>query len=558
MALSYVTYPGNGSDVNFSVTFPYIEQADVSVYVDGVLQTVTTHYTWFSSTVIQFLSPPAGGTLIKIARTTQDSARLVDFQDAGNLTEADLDLSANQNFFLIQEGLDNYNDLSMQLAADDKWDAESKVIKNLADPTNAQDATTKTYVDNYLGDTAQAVVTQLANDGDVAQGDAMVALKRTLTGAVASTLHDYHESRFVNAVVDFSVDNTGVTDCSTALQAAVDSISKGVVFLPAGIYLINTGIIVPAQVRIVGESMGSTTVNAGANSMTLFTWAVTGTTKFFFGIERVALSGNAKTSVTGIDIHGTTSSIRASNVGINDMYLTSMAVGIDLELCANVDIMNIQMAACTVGYRQTNCADVDLSMIQVQNGTSYGFHIIGSTGGTAYDEGFRMTNCSTNGQGYGMLAVDMDFGDVAACSFTTCVSGPPCKLENCTQWNFVASEFAAADATPPTYVGLQFDNTCDSCTVNGCNFLLNGYGLLPSGQKHAISGNRFSDNDVRDIFLSNTLYSCVTGNVMASTGPASSLTEAGTSNYNLINGNVSDKTQSKLGANSVVSNTLVY
>ena len=40
-----VEYTGDNSTPAFAMTFPITAAGDVSVYVDGVLKTITTHYT---------------------------------------------------------------------------------------------------------------------------------------------------------------------------------------------------------------------------------------------------------------------------------------------------------------------------------------------------------------------------------------------------------------------------------------------------------------------------------------------------------------------------------
>ena len=58
MAFAIDTYTGNGSTTTFSVTFPYIEKAHVIVTVDGVTKTLTTDYTFPTSSTITFTSAP--------------------------------------------------------------------------------------------------------------------------------------------------------------------------------------------------------------------------------------------------------------------------------------------------------------------------------------------------------------------------------------------------------------------------------------------------------------------------------------------------------------------
>jgi hypothetical protein len=141
MANSYITYTGNGATTNYTVTFPYIAQSHVKVYVDGVLKTLTTDYTWLSSTVIQFVAAPAADTIILIKRESSPTTRLVDYTQPGALNEEDLDTDSEQAFYLAQESNDTANDaLGLDTTTLEYWDADSKQIKNLAEPTSDNDA----------------------------------------------------------------------------------------------------------------------------------------------------------------------------------------------------------------------------------------------------------------------------------------------------------------------------------------------------------------------------------------------------------------------------------
>ena len=164
MALSYVTYAGTGAQVDFGFSIPYISSSDVEVYEDGVLQVLTTDYTWFNSTTIRFNVAPASAAVILLQRATQNSSRLVDFQDAGNLTEADLDLSADQIFYLAQEAIDDAADSNMRKVGSAYFDAESLPIQNLADPVSGQDAATWAYGEANWGGAAAAAAAASAVD----------------------------------------------------------------------------------------------------------------------------------------------------------------------------------------------------------------------------------------------------------------------------------------------------------------------------------------------------------------------------------------------------------
>jgi hypothetical protein len=152
-----VTYTGNGSTTSYAIPFSYIDSSHVKAYING---TITSAFTVSTSTLI-FTSAPANGATVRIERQTPLDARLVDFADGSVLTEADLDRSANQNFFIAQEVADDAIN-NMAVDTDDKYNAQSKVIKNVANPVNANDAVNKTYLENtWLSTADKATLTNL-------------------------------------------------------------------------------------------------------------------------------------------------------------------------------------------------------------------------------------------------------------------------------------------------------------------------------------------------------------------------------------------------------------
>lgn len=135
----------DGSTDQFDVTFPYISQSHVIVFLDG---SATTAFTWLTSTRIQMNSMPASGTDIIITRQTSPTVRLVDYQTGSILSETILDTDSKQAFFLCQEAID-FKELALALSdTNNQWDATNKRLTNVANPTSDQDAVTKHYLEN--------------------------------------------------------------------------------------------------------------------------------------------------------------------------------------------------------------------------------------------------------------------------------------------------------------------------------------------------------------------------------------------------------------------------
>lgn len=105
MALSSVEYTGDGSTQTFSLTFPYLSQDHVQVFIDGAEDTT---FTWATSSSVTLTSVPSNGAVVKISRATP-STPLVDFVDGSNLTEAYLDTATRQSLYVAEETKDAVN-----------------------------------------------------------------------------------------------------------------------------------------------------------------------------------------------------------------------------------------------------------------------------------------------------------------------------------------------------------------------------------------------------------------------------------------------------------------
>jgi hypothetical protein len=225
MAYSFAQYAGDGSNKIFSVPFPYLSKTHVIVSVNGV---ETTAFTWLTSASIQLTTAPSAGAVVDIRRKSSRAARLVDFQDASLLTEEILDQDANQHFYLAQEAFDEA-DNSVQLALDGVFDAESKRIKNVAEPTSLQDAVTKNYVDSTTAASAAAA----AVSADTATTQAGIAATKASEAATSATNAANSASEAAASAASISLPlpvSSGGTGSTTAAAART---ALGVAYGPA-------------------------------------------------------------------------------------------------------------------------------------------------------------------------------------------------------------------------------------------------------------------------------------------------------------------------------------
>lgn len=142
MAYSYREFNGDGLTKTFNIPFVYASTAEISVYVDG---TPTTAYTFTSSNTLALTTAPANGSIVRIQRSTELAERAVDFINGSVLSEEDLDKAFIQVFNAAQEAVDKTSE-TIGKGVDGKFDAQNRVIKNVADPVNDTDAVTKQYL----------------------------------------------------------------------------------------------------------------------------------------------------------------------------------------------------------------------------------------------------------------------------------------------------------------------------------------------------------------------------------------------------------------------------
>lgn len=168
-SLSKIAYLGDGGTGPFSAPFPFLDPSHVYVSVDGV----DVGFSWSGDAVLLDVAAPSG-SVVEIRRETPVEARLVDFTDGSVLTEADLDLALLQQLYIAQEVVDQVDGL---LGRDPLgvFDAGGARLGGLGDPSAAQDAVTKAYVDGLSGVTASTEAAVSAADAEAAQTAAEAA-----------------------------------------------------------------------------------------------------------------------------------------------------------------------------------------------------------------------------------------------------------------------------------------------------------------------------------------------------------------------------------------------
>jgi hypothetical protein len=149
MALTEITYTGDGTDVTFGpIPFPYLEDSDVLITINGV---TTAAFTIDNSTkIITFSSAPANGSTIRVYRNTDNETLAATFISGSAIRAVDLNDNFTQNLYVIQE-IDNnavQTDGSTPFVGDVNMGGYK--ITNLAAPVAGTDAANRSFVEDVF------------------------------------------------------------------------------------------------------------------------------------------------------------------------------------------------------------------------------------------------------------------------------------------------------------------------------------------------------------------------------------------------------------------------
>jgi len=147
MAVTQNTYTGNGSTVLYSFTFPYLEESDIKVSLNG---TLTTAYTLANATTVQFNTAPTNGAAVRIYRETAVEDLQATFFSGSAIRAQDLNDNFLQSNYSNQEVKDRFLDRTGGTLTG-TLNAGGFKITNVGTPTDNADASTKAYVDSTIG-----------------------------------------------------------------------------------------------------------------------------------------------------------------------------------------------------------------------------------------------------------------------------------------------------------------------------------------------------------------------------------------------------------------------
>lgn len=396
-----------------------------------------------------------------------------------------------------------------------------------------------------------SIRSDLASTTDVAKGDALIGIKRTLAQSIATTLHLWNEAQWLNVKADFGAKGDGSTADTVAFQAALDV--GGAIYVPPGTYIL-AALTATKPFKLVGSGRDSAILSYSGNINLLSISGFSGGWQLHdFSVKH---TGAAATSGFAIDING------AANGQAQNLYIDSPYVGIRVQASQNckfnaVDVWYYVNAGYLLTGNSNNDCFFSKGFLNGESAPGAGTAGLGSgirledkceaitfdsmevvlsrnplsTDATSYTAGnrpayCRFTNCFFDSSTDGVLldkCVDFKFigcwfsnrpnsgcvvNQVDTVSFTdstfaNCANHGCIVQSTAVRVSFQGCKFLSnGTAAANTYSGVVFSGASDwqviGCTATNANGLSNvqAYGVTVTGaaDRYTIADNLFSGN----------------------------------------------------------------
>jgi hypothetical protein len=216
MAVVQNTYTGNGSTVLYSLSFPYLEQTDVKVSVNG---TIVTNYIFATASSIQFLTAPSAGAAIVIYRETYSDETSATIFPGSAIKAADLNNNFTQILYVAQEVVARaVSTLGSTMSG--ILNMGGFRITNLGSPVNSTDASTKAYVDSNVGAVSASATAAAASASAAATSASNASSSASSAASSASSASTSASNAASSASSALSSANSATSSASAASTSA--------------------------------------------------------------------------------------------------------------------------------------------------------------------------------------------------------------------------------------------------------------------------------------------------------------------------------------------------
>lgn len=436
MAVSIVTYTGDGSTTQYVITFEYISRDDVVVTIDGVAAT----FSFVNDTTVEFSSAPAVDSTIVIKRGTP-SEPLVDFTDGSTLFEADLDLAHQQSRYLAEEARDIAEDAKSTVDAniDDilnvsSISADVTTVAGQISPTNnistlggiSSDITTAAEISTAISNVSSisSAVSTVSSDSADVQNLASIS-------ADLQTLADLEDgTTATNALSDLAAISSQISTVA-ADQADIGVVSSNI----ASVSTVATNISYVIDVaNDLNEAVSE--IETVANDLNEATSEIEIVSNNIADVQTVGTNISSVSTLAGLNTEITNlNSISSAITGVNNVsseVVSLNSISSEIQSLDNIsaDISSVSNISADVSTVAANLSDVTNFFAVYRTGTS--------EPSTSLDTGDLFYNTSTgtlkiyNGTGWeagvtagsgflpttgGGLTGDLTFGDSVKATF---------------------------------------------------------------------------------------------------------------------------------------------
>jgi hypothetical protein len=360
-------------------------------------------------------------------------------------------------------------------------------------------------VSKWTVDNIANALAQLSNSSSTSQGDALVAVKRTFTGAVATTLHAWIEAQAIHLIADLQANAAGAVDVTAKIQAALDGGYD--VTLPRGTFLVSDALVVPTSsarpLTIRGAGMGNTAlIRATSYTAGDIIYAATLANPFsgWLTIKDLSIiNGNGALNSSGAAIHiDGRDCVRLENIFIYDGNIGVYAEGGCAYLnYTNVVYLQSSTYATTYGVSDSGFRFEDSisasfmdscfaggQNVSTANVVQYGIIIRGA-------DGLQITNSAFSGR-YGFMCSGGDGTAIDDIFVSNCI------IDGCRN----VGVYLQGNNAPDVYTNIRFVG----CHINPrIDSGQNTYGALIEGDCDYVQfiGGNINESGVEGVAVSN-------------------------------------------------------